>query len=81
MQDKIDEVELQNEKLRTAYESLKNEVAALQSGAISRPPKCEESDGAFPMGHGQVPSLDYLSFNTGVYHTGGNQGFGWGLGS
>lgn len=78
MQDKLDEVELQNEKLRTAYESLRNEVAALRSGAIATAPKCEDPDGR---GFAQVPSFDYLAFNTGLYPAGGNNGFGWGLGT
>lgn len=84
MQDKLDEVELQNEKLRTAYESLREEVAALRNGAMAVTPKCEDhgrGGGGFPLSPGQVPSFDYLAINTGLYHGGGSHGYGWGLGT
>ena len=84
LQDKIDDVEMENEKLRAAYESLRNEVTALKTGAIpALPTKVEDPDSAYQMGgQGQVPGVGYLSFQ-GVYHMGANQqncnnSWGWG---
>lgn len=78
LQEKVDEVELQNERLRVAYESLRSEVAALRTGAVPGIPRSGMSGHDLGMSPEQAPAVDYISF-PGVYTEGVNQGFGWGM--
>lgn len=67
-------VELENERLQVALESLRGEVAALRSGMTRG-----NASGSFGMGSGHSTCVDYSSYPL-MYPKGGTQPYAWGMG-
>lgn len=79
LQDRVDVVELENERLQTALESLRREVAELRTGTARGDARLGDTGTSFGVGLEHASCVDYATHPI-MYPGDESQPFGWGPG-